>query len=122
VAADTNPLLRTESDRGEEQRGRRVVFDEYRTFIDIPFVSFSFRYWDRHYRDRPWFDDLDHWGDREPEREGDRMGQSGNDDDERRDRRNDRRDNEGMRCGTEFANPSYPGSSRGRRMQMNQEE
>ena len=45
-------------------RNRRIGFDEYRTFVDIPFVSFSFGYWDRYYRDRPWFDDWDHWGDR----------------------------------------------------------
>lgn len=45
-------------------RNRRIAFDEYRTFVDIPFVSFGFTYWDRYYRDRPWFDDWDHWGDR----------------------------------------------------------
>jgi uncharacterized protein YraI len=45
-------------------RSRRIGFDEYRTFIDIPFVSFSFGYWDRHYRNRPWFDDWDRWDDR----------------------------------------------------------
>ena len=44
-------------------RNRRVGFDEYRSYIDIPFVTFGFGYWDRYYRDRPWFDDWDHWGD-----------------------------------------------------------
>jgi uncharacterized protein YraI len=49
-------------------RNRRIGFDEYRTFVDIPFVSFGFTYWDRYYRDRPWFDDWDHWGDRRDRR------------------------------------------------------
>jgi uncharacterized protein YraI len=131
-------------------RGRRVVFDEYRSFVDIPFVSFGFGYWDRHYRDRPWFDDWDRWGDRRDRRwrdrnrdddrddDGDRtrtgdrrnedvdrnrMGEDWNDGGDRRMRRNDRREDElpGMRCGTEFADPSCPDSSRGRRMQMNQD-
>lgn len=56
-------------------RNRRIGFDEYRTFVDIPFVSFGFTYWDRYYRDRPWFDDWDHWGDRRDRRhrrDGDR--------------------------------------------------
>ena len=63
-------------------RNRRVDFDEYRTYVDIPFVSFGFGYWDRYYRDRPWFDDWDHWHHRR--------------DDWRRDdhRRDDMRDNE----------------------------
>ena len=49
-------------------RSRRLGFDEYRTYVDIPFVSFGFGYWDRYYRDRPWFDDWDHWGDRNDRR------------------------------------------------------
>ena len=49
-------------------RNRRVAFDEYRTFVDIPFVNFGFTYWDRYYRDRPWYDDWDHWGDRRDRR------------------------------------------------------
>jgi len=41
---------------------RRIGFDEYRDYVDIPFVSFGFGYWDRYYRDRPWFDQWDRWG------------------------------------------------------------
>ena len=127
-------------------RGRRVVFDEYRTFVDVPFVSFSFGYWDRHYRDRPWFDDWDHWGDRRDRRWRDRNDQDDDRDDGRddgRDRTGERWNNDGerwnedndqrarrvrpsenppnMRCGTEYADPSCPETSRGRRMQMNQD-
>jgi uncharacterized protein YraI len=63
-------------------RSRRIAFDEYRTYVDIPFVSFSFGYWDRHYRNRPWFDDWDHWGDRRDRR--DRNRNRNWDDDDRR--------------------------------------
>jgi uncharacterized protein YraI len=62
-------------------RNRRVDFDEYRTFVDIPFVTFGFGYWDRYYRDRPWYDDWDHWHHRR-------------DDWQRDHRRDDMRDNE----------------------------
>ena len=162
-------------------RSRRIAFDEYRTYIDIPFVSFSFGYWDRNYRDRPWFDDWDRWsdGDRprwrdrdrnrdrdrdrdwsgDRDRDRDRVGDRNRDDDEdrngdstgNRDREwqrtgdrnradNDNNDNDerttprnrrqvkddedrpGMRCGTEDADPSCPDASRGRRMQMQQQQ
>jgi uncharacterized protein YraI len=66
-------------------RSRRIGFDEYRTFIDIPFVSFSFGYWDRHYRNRPWFDDWDRWDDRR-----DRTRSRDRDRDRDRDRNRDR--------------------------------
>lgn len=42
-------------------RSRRVAFDEYRSFVEIPFVRFGVGYWDRYYRDRPWYDDWDHF-------------------------------------------------------------
>jgi uncharacterized protein YraI len=128
-------------------RSRRIGFDEYRGFVDIPFVSFSFGYWDRHYRNRPWFDDWDRWGDRrdrwrdgdrdrdrernrdrEQGRDGDRdwnrdrMGENEEEDrNTRRSRRIEWPDEElrGMRCGTPDADPSCPDNSRGRRMQMN---
>jgi uncharacterized protein YraI len=141
---------------------RRIGFDEYRGYVDIPFVSFSFGYWDRYYRDRPWFDDWDHWGDRndrrwrhrdrgddnwrgrDGDRDDDRRGDtdrnrredrdrytnSRNDGDDDRDsprERSDQRDEDnqnarpGMRCGTADADPSCPPSSRGRRMQMEQQ-
>jgi uncharacterized protein YraI len=141
-------------------RNRRIGFDEYRTYIDVPFVSFSFGYWDRYYRDRPWFDDWDRWGDhgdrprwrdrdRDRDRYGDRdrnrdrtgdrdddndrvgdrnrMNDDGNDDGDRstpRNRRVDRDDDErpGMRCGTINADPSCPDASRGRRMQMEEQQ
>ena len=148
-------------------RSRRIGFDEYRTYIDIPFVSFGFGYWDRYYRDRPWFDDWDRWGDggdrrwrdRDRDRDRDRVGDRDRDNDgdrnrdwtgdgdgdrERvgnRNRVNDDNDNDGerviprnrrqvkddedrpgMRCGTEDADPSCPDASRGRRMQMQQQQ
>lgn len=49
-------------------RNRRVDFDAYRGYVDIPFVTFGFGYWDRYYRDRPWFDNWDRWGDRNDRR------------------------------------------------------
>ena len=49
-------------------RNRRIDFDEYRGYVDIPFVTFGFGYWDRYYRDRPWFDNWDRWGDRNDRR------------------------------------------------------
>lgn len=42
-------------------RSRRIAFDEYRSYVDIPFVRFGFGYWDRYYRDRPWYDDWDYF-------------------------------------------------------------
>jgi uncharacterized protein YraI len=72
-------------------RSRRIGFDEYRTFVDIPFVSFSFGYWDRHYRNRPWFDDWDRWDDRrDRRRRGD--GDWNREWDQDGDRNGDRRD------------------------------
>lgn len=49
-------------------RNRRIDFDAYRGYVDIPFVTFGFGYWDRYYRDRPWFDNWDRWGDRNDRR------------------------------------------------------
>lgn len=112
-------------------RGRRVVFDEYRTFVDIPFVTFGFGYWDRWYRDRPWFDDWDHWHSRRDRRghgdwdhrddDGDRVrnrdrgdddqtGDTRYDDDDRVVRQERRFEDEGppMRCGTADADPNCP--------------
>lgn len=43
---------------------RRIGFDEYRGYVEIPMVGFSFGYWDRYYRDRPWYGSWDRWGDR----------------------------------------------------------
>jgi hypothetical protein len=105
-----------------------VVFDDYRSFVEIPFVSFSFGYWDRHYRDRPWFEDWDHWHHadqpRRPRRNIEDNGGEGTDENwkeyedgtVRRERR--RGQNDDMRCGTDDPDPSCPGNSRGRRMQM----
>ena len=44
-------------------RNRRIGFDEWRDYVDIPFVGFSFGYWDRYYRDRPWYGHWERWGD-----------------------------------------------------------
>lgn len=125
-------------------RSRRIGFDEYRTYVDIPFVSFSFGYWDRYYRDRPWFDDWDHWSDnrdhrrhrdrnRERDHDDDRLGgndnstagdrtDEGDDDVVQRRRRYDRDadDRPGMHCETD--DPSCPDTSRGRRSQMEQQQ
>ena len=45
-------------------RNRRLGFDEWRDYVDLPYVSFSFGYWDRYYRDRPWYGNWERWGDR----------------------------------------------------------
>lgn len=45
-------------------RNRRIVFEEWRDYVDVPYVDFSFGYWDRHYRDRPWYGNWERWGDR----------------------------------------------------------
>jgi len=115
-------------------RSRRIGFDEYRGFVDIPFVSFSFGYWDRHYRNRPWFDDWDRWDDRRDRRRSrdrnwddnrndsrddtrdwdrDRMGERSTEDGDRTNRRQRRielpeDELRGMRCGTPDADPSCP--------------
>ena len=38
-----------------------VPFYEYRRRTTLPVITFGFGYWDRNYRDRPWFDDWDRW-------------------------------------------------------------
>jgi len=43
---------------------RRVGFDRWRGNVEVPFVSFGFGYWDRYYRDRPWYGNWERWGDR----------------------------------------------------------
>lgn len=43
-------------------RNRPVTFYEYRQRVDVPVISFGYGYWDRNYRNRPWFDDWDRWG------------------------------------------------------------
>ncbi len=63
---------------------RPVEFYEYRRRVGVPVISFSFGYWDRYYRNRPWFDEWDYWGD---DRRRDRVRN------DRRDRRDDDRDN-----------------------------
>lgn len=97
-------------------RNRRIDFDEYRGYADIPFVTFGFGYWDRYYRDRPWFDNWDRWGDRNDRRwrryhdnndwnrDGDnrdwnRNRDNASDDNDWGNTRRDRRDNtDRMRC------------------------
>ncbi|WP_421693818.1 SH3 domain-containing protein [Aestuariivirga sp.] len=59
-------------------RNRRVEFDDYRDYVEIPYVSFGFGYWDRYYRDRPWFNNWDRWGDRNDRRWNDYRGKRGN--------------------------------------------
>lgn len=45
-------------------RNRRLTIYDYRGVVDIPVANFGFIYWDRYYRNRPWFDEWDRWGDR----------------------------------------------------------
>lgn len=45
-------------------RNRRIGFDEWRDYVDVPYVTFGFGYWDRYYRDRPWYGHWERWGDR----------------------------------------------------------
>lgn len=47
---------------------RRLGFAEWRQDVELPFVSFGFGYWDRHYRDRPWYGSWERWGDRNDRR------------------------------------------------------
>ncbi len=49
-----------------------VPFYEYRRRTSLPVITFGFNYWDRNYRDRPWFDDWDRWGGRDRDRDRDR--------------------------------------------------
>lgn len=63
-----------------------VPFYEYRRRTSLPVITFGFNYWDRNYRDRPWFDDWDRWGGRDRDRNRDR----GRDRDRDRDRDDDR--------------------------------
>lgn len=45
-------------------RNRRIAFDRWRGNVEVPFVTFGFGYWDRYYRDRPWYGSWERWGDR----------------------------------------------------------
>lgn len=47
---------------------RRLGFEEWRDYVELPYVGFSFGYWDRYYRDRPWFGSWERWGDRNDRR------------------------------------------------------
>lgn len=76
-------------------RSRRVSIYDYRRYNDIPVLSFGFGYWDRHYRDRPWFDEWDRWDDRRDRmrwNEHSNSGDNWNDQDSARMRRTDRQD------------------------------
>lgn len=86
-------------------RERRVYLPDYGPRVGVPIISFHFgNYWDRWYRDRPWYRDRDRWDgdwrdddrdrDHDRDRDRDRSGPDWSDND--RDRRNviewDRRD------------------------------
>jgi len=118
-------------------RNRRIVFDEYRGYADIPFVTFGFGYWDRYYRDRPWYDSWDRWGDRNDRRWRERNRDHGEDgwtgDNERTNTRNARRgdsrwdegddtDQVRLRCPPDDpACDEAEGSRRGHRMRQTDE-
>ncbi|WP_309086318.1 SH3 domain-containing protein [Chelativorans sp.] len=43
-------------------QNRRVYVPDYAPRVGVPVITFSFgSYWDRHYRDRPWYRDRDRW-------------------------------------------------------------
>jgi uncharacterized protein YraI len=42
-------------------RGRQVPLVSFYVQIGVPFVSFDFGYWDRHYRNKPFFHQRDRW-------------------------------------------------------------
>jgi uncharacterized protein YraI len=50
------------------------TFRPLRPTITLPFLSFDFGYWDRHYRDRPWYNRRPDWGHRPPPNWGPRPG------------------------------------------------
>lgn len=127
-------------------RNRRLSFYDYRRYVDLPVISFGFGYWDRHYRDRPWFGDWDHWRMRsEGDDEGGRRRpgtsnwsndggvdalDNADDDATRTDRtmrRNRNADERGRRdqCNGPDPDPSCPdgdGGNRGRRGSMNDQD
>jgi uncharacterized protein YraI len=37
--------------------GRRVLLPRYYAYFNAPLIEFTFDYWDRYYRDRPWYYD-----------------------------------------------------------------
>ena len=48
---------------------RRVYVPEYGPRIGVPTITFQFgNYWDRWYRDRPWYRDRNRWDNRRPDR------------------------------------------------------
>jgi uncharacterized protein YraI len=42
-------------------RGKRVPLVRFYFQIGVPYVGFDFAYWDRHYRDKPFFHQRDRW-------------------------------------------------------------
>lgn len=78
-----------------------VPFYEYRRRTNLPVITFGFGYWDRHYRNRSWFDDWDRWDrrrDRNWNRDWDRDRDRDRDDEDRvRVRDRDRDDDDQVR-------------------------
>jgi uncharacterized protein YraI len=72
-------------------RGRRVPVVQYYGYFGAPYVYFDFGYWDRHYRDRPWYRDRYRWRDNDRDRDRQRDRPRANDDRprERAERRGD---------------------------------
>lgn len=88
---------------------RQLGFGEWRDYVDLPYVSFGFGYWDRHYRDRPWYGSWERWGDRNDRRwrehrrdrsDGNwtRNGDNANDNRAMRRERRNARDQDRMQC------------------------
>ena len=71
---------------------RRVIVREYAPTIGVPVVSFSFGYWDTHYRNRPFYRDRDTWRARWERRDDRRDRIEDRIEDRVEDRRDDRQD------------------------------
>jgi len=81
-------------------RDRRVYVPEYAPRIGVPVITFQFgSYWDRYYRDRPWYRDRYRWERGWDDRDRGRRDRDWDDRDRRRDRDRDWDDRREWRSG-----------------------